>query len=87
MYCPICFQTSTHIFKNVCSHIWCKSCQLKLIQHNLTTCPICRHEIFLKKQLNTPEKRILWALNGGKVLPRWIKKYKKHLQNNTDIYI
>ena len=87
MYCPICFNMSTHIFQNLCHHTWCKSCQLKLIKHNLTKCPFCRHDIFLKKKLNTQEKRILWAINGGKVVPRWMKKHKKYLQNNTKKYI
>lgn len=87
MNCPICFETTLHIFQNVCQHSWCKSCQNKLIQHNFTTCPLCRCSIYLKKELNTPKERFLWVLHGGKILPRWYRKHKKRTSNNTKKYI
>ncbi len=87
MTCPICFSNDIHIFTNVCSHSWCKTCHSKLIFHNITSCPMCRHKIYLKKQLNTPEQRFMWTLYGGKVIPRWIFKYNKRSENKSKKYI
>lgn len=87
MECPICFESTLHIFKNICQHSWCKKCQNKLIHHNLTNCPICRCDIYLKKELDTAKERFLWTIHGGKILPRWYRKYRKRTSNNTKKYI
>ena len=82
--CPICYNTSVHIFENAfCKHKWCKDCHKQLIMYTHTSCVMCRQPIFLKKRLQDAYGRFLWHTNGGKVMPKWLKKYKKRLSNSV----
>lgn len=85
--CPVCYNVTIRHFKNpFCNHSWCISCHEKLIIFNHTTCVMCRHPIFLKKKLHDANDRLLWSVNGGKVTPRWFKKYRKRLSNSVVKY-
>jgi len=76
--CPVCYNVTIRNFKNpFCNHSWCMECHEKLVIHNHTTCVLCRQPIFLKKKLQDVHGRLMWNMNGGKVTPRWWKKYNK----------
>lgn len=79
MDCPICFNNSLSIFKNICGHLWCTKCNKKLIHYNHTTCPICRTNIELQKPLEEP-KYIRWLVNGGAPYIWRTKRNRKYLK-------
>jgi hypothetical protein len=58
-----------------------------MIRHHITSCPLCRHQIYLKKQLKTANERFLWIIHGGKILPKWIAKQTKRSENKSKKYI
>ncbi len=49
MECPICYTTEEEkkVFK--CNHSTCITCYNKLVENNINTCPVCRAEIYKKK--------------------------------------
>lgn len=73
--CPICLDPlPLSIFTNtICGHVWCKCCHNKMIKHNISTCPMCRTTIALKRR---PPKNqyIEWLLEGGEPVIRWRRK-------------
>lgn len=82
--CPICFEKRLRIFENECGHNWCKSCHFKLLGHLHTTCPLCRNPIYLKKPPKDSQITFLWLVNGGKIRPRWYKKYKYRQKKSVE---
>ena len=82
MECPVCFECRISVFQNRCTHTWCKECHHKMIQHNHTTCPICRHPIILKKKPERP-KYMDWLVNGGAPYIWRTKRNRKYLKYLT----
>jgi len=55
--CPVCLDDDIDKKFN-CSHGTCSDCYKELVKNNLNTCPICRAEIFTKRETGEKEYEI-----------------------------
>lgn len=44
--CPVCLETYTNSYGSTCGHSVCVPCLKRMNENNLSTCPMCRSELF-----------------------------------------
>jgi hypothetical protein len=79
--CILCLETFVEPISSPCGHVFCRSCIITSLEHNLS-CPCCRQSLpsigyFLRRPVHYIIQQLLCALGFKPVIPKSINVFEK----------